>query len=60
MSSPSPLAPPAAGLRIAPLTPAIGAEVSGVDLTQPIDDATQAALMDAGCGTWSSSSVTRS
>lgn len=34
-------------LRIMPLSPAIGAEVEGVDLTRPIDDATFQALHEA-------------
>ena len=34
-------------MHVAALTPAIGAEISGVDLTQPLDDATLAALRDA-------------
>ncbi len=36
-----------ATLRIAPLTPTIGAEVHGIDLTRPLDDATLAELQDA-------------
>lgn len=36
-----------AGLEIAPLTPAIGAEVSGVDLSKPLDTATKAAVRTA-------------
>ena len=47
MSSLSSPAAPAVDLRVAPLTPAIGAEVSGVDLTRPIDDAILAALREA-------------
>ena len=38
---------PAASLRIAPLTPTIGAEVHDIDLTRPLDDATLAELKDA-------------
>ena len=34
-------------LAIRPLTPTIGAEVTGVDLSQPVDDATRKALYDA-------------
>src|SRR6185503_19916811 len=33
-----------AGLRIAPLHPALGAEVSGIDMSAPIDEATRDAL----------------
>ena len=44
---PSVSAPPAVDLQLTPLTPAIGAEVAGVDLTQPLDDVTIAALRAA-------------
>jgi taurine dioxygenase len=36
-----------AGLEIAPLTPTVGAEVSGVDLSKPLDAATKAAMRTA-------------
>lgn len=35
------------GLRVTPVTPAIGAEVSGVDLARPLDAATVSAINDA-------------
>ena len=35
------------GLVIEPATPVIGAEISGVDLSRPLDAATQAAIHDA-------------
>ncbi|MCY3763608.1 MAG: TauD/TfdA family dioxygenase, partial [Gemmatimonadetes bacterium] len=31
---------PSIALQVEPLTPAVGAEVSGIDLTRPLDDAT--------------------
>ncbi len=34
-------------LEIRPLSPAIGAEISGVDLAGPLDAATRTALLDA-------------
>ena len=34
-------------LRVEPVSPVIGAEVSGVDLTTPLDDATLDALQQA-------------
>jgi taurine dioxygenase len=34
-------------LKITPLTPTIGAEAVGIDLAQPVDDATRRALYDA-------------
>ena len=39
--------PKTAALSIAPLTPTIGAEISGIDLSKPIDAETQAALREA-------------
>ena len=36
-----------AGLELSPLTPTIGAEVSGVDLTKPLDPRTVAAMRAA-------------
>ncbi len=38
---------PSSGIEIAPVTPVIGAEVRGVDLTRPLDDATVQALRHA-------------
>ena len=47
-SNPAPSAAAStAALRIEPLTPAIGAEVSGVDLARPLDAAALDALRDA-------------
>lgn len=39
--------PRTATLSIAPLTPTIGAEVSGIDLSKPVDEETRAALREA-------------
>ena len=36
-----------AGLRISPMTPTIGAEVSGIDLAEPLDGATVGHLRQA-------------
>jgi len=41
------LAPDASAFALSPLTPTIGAEVSGLDLTEPLDGATLAALRAA-------------
>jgi taurine dioxygenase len=38
---------PAAGIGVRPLTAAVGAEIDGVDLTAPVDDATVAAIRQA-------------
>jgi alpha-ketoglutarate-dependent 2,4-dichlorophenoxyacetate dioxygenase len=43
-SLPTRAAPTHSGLRIAPLTPHIGAEASGVDLLEPLDDALRDAI----------------
>ncbi len=40
-------AAPARGVEVRPLSPALGAEIHGVDLTRPIDDATFAVIADA-------------
>jgi taurine dioxygenase len=37
----------ATDLRIAPLTPAIGAEIGGIDLSQPVGPATADAIYQA-------------
>ena len=47
MSNPPEPAVQGSALRIQPVTPVIGAEVSGVDLTQPLDDVVLTALKDA-------------
>ena len=47
MSSPTPSVASSAELRIEPLTPTLGAEVSGIDLSRPLDDPTLAELRDA-------------
>jgi taurine dioxygenase len=36
-----------AGVRVRPLSPAVGAEIVGVDLREPLDDATFAQILDA-------------
>jgi len=41
------VAKPAAPLTVAKLSPNIGAEVTGIDLTKPVDAATRQALLDA-------------
>ena len=35
------------GLKISPLSPALGAEVTGIDLSKPLDDASITAIQDA-------------
>ncbi len=47
MPNPSQSSVASTRLKIEPVTPAIGAEISGVDLTRPLDDATLAELKDA-------------
>jgi len=34
-------------LTVKPITPRFGAEITGVDITQPLDDATRQAILDA-------------
>lgn len=41
------IAPQTAPFTVSPLTPLIGAEISGIDLAKPLDDATLAALRTA-------------
>ena len=36
----------AEGLQVRALSPAIGAEISGIDLSQPIDEPTKQKLLD--------------